>query len=150
MELKTVNVLQAEDGFKWLKKLRKKTSIPIDVPLLKQATSYFEKLTAIERAPNRDAIFPYLSNQTVNRSLKVIAEICGISKDLSFHLARHTFATTVCLSNGVSIESISKMLGHSKLSTTMVYATVKNAKISREMSQLQLRLDQTKDIDTKN
>lgn len=104
MELKTTNVLEAEDGFTWLKKLRTKTNVPIDVPLLKKATTYFEKLSTKEKAPNRDAIFHYISNQEVNRSLKLIAEICGISKNLSFHLASHTFATTVCLSNGVSID----------------------------------------------
>ncbi|MEJ7678717.1 MAG: tyrosine-type recombinase/integrase [Segetibacter sp.] len=64
------------------------------------------------------SLFPKISNQQLNGYLKEMADVCGIEKNLTFHLARHTFATTVTLSNGVPIESVSKMLGHTKISTT--------------------------------
>ena len=76
--------------------------------------------------------------------MKIIAEICGIRKYLTFHIARHTFATTVTLLNGVPIETISKMLGHTKISTTMIYAKVTQTKIGMDMSALQHNLDQSK------
>ena len=74
----------------------------------------------------------------------MIAEICGIKKYLTFHLARHTFATTVTLMNGVPIETISKMLGHTKLSTTMIYARITQSKIGMDMELLQNRLNESK------
>lgn len=85
---------------------------------------------------NRNKIFPLISNQKLNGYLKKIAEICGIKKNLTFHLARHTFATTVTLSNGVPIETVSKMLGHSSLITTQIYARIVDKKISEDMNRL--------------
>lgn len=81
-----------------------------------------------------------LSNQKVNSYLKEIADLCGIEKELTFHVARHTFATTVTLSNGVPIESVSKMLGHKKLQTTQLYARVLDVKVSEDMKALNERL----------
>lgn len=80
-------------------------------------------------------------NTMIEPEPEVIGEICGIRKNLSFHLARHTFATTVTLMNGVPIETISKMLGHTKLSTTMIYARATNSKIGMDMSLLKSKLD---------
>jgi site-specific recombinase XerD len=94
----------------------------------------------------RDTVFPHVTNQEVNRSLKIIAEVCGIQKYLTFHLARHTFATTIALMNGVPIETISKLLGHTKLSTTMIYAKVTQTKVGMDMHLLQNRLDKNKSI----
>ena len=88
-----------------------------------------------------NTVFPQITNQDMNRSLKVIGEVCGLTKVLTFHLARHTFATTVTLCNGVPIESIIKMLGHTKLTTTMIYAKVVKTKISADMSLLQGKLN---------
>ena len=79
---------------------------------------------------------PVLSNQRMNSYLKEIADICGITKTLTFHMARHTFATTVTLSNGVSIESVSKMLGHTNIKTTQHYAKVLDLKVSKDMALL--------------
>ena len=76
--------------------------------------------------------------------MTILAEICGIQKYLTFHLARHTFATTVTMMNGVPIETISKMLGHTKISTTMLYAKVTQTKIGMDMDLLQDRLDKNK------
>ncbi|MFT4155464.1 tyrosine-type recombinase/integrase [Parafilimonas sp.] len=80
----------------------------------------------------------------MNRSIKIISEICGFAKRLTFHVARHTFATTVTLCNGVSIESISKMLGHTKITTMMIYAKVVKIKISEDMAALREKLERGK------
>ncbi|WP_431211814.1 site-specific integrase [Puia sp. P3] len=124
----------------WIKTTRAKTDTPVNVPLLKPAQLLLENFSGDETA-KRETVFPYVSNQEVNRSLKIIAEICGIQKYLTFHLARHTFATTVTLMNGVRIETISKMLGHTKISTTMQYAKVTQTKIGMDMNMLQERLN---------
>ena len=88
-----------------------------------------------------DTLFPVISNQKVNVYLKEVAEACEIEKNLTFHMARHTFATTVTLSNGVPIETVSKMLGHNKLSTTQIYAKVIERKISEDMNVLRRKLE---------
>ncbi len=76
-----------------------------------------------------------LTNQKLNSYLKEIADICGIKKNLTFHLARHTFAT-MSLSKGVPIESVSKMLGHTNIKTTQIYARITNKKIEHDMDEL--------------
>ena len=81
-------------------------------------------------------LLPVLSNQKTNAYLKEIADICGIEKNLTFHLARHTFATTMTLGKGVPIESVSKMLGHTNIQTTQIYARITNSKISQDMENL--------------
>ena len=86
-------------------------------------------------------LFPPISNQKLNSYLKEVADVCGIEKHLTFHLARHTFATTVTLSNGVPIESVSKMLGHSMISTTQIYAKVVERKLSEDMGKLREKLE---------
>jgi site-specific recombinase XerD len=79
-------------------------------------------------------LLPVISNQKTNAFLKEIAILCNIEKNLTFHLARHTFATTVTLANGISIESVSKMLGHQSLKTTQIYAKVIDKKLSDDMN----------------
>ncbi len=76
----------------------------------------------------------------MNSYLKEIANVCGINKDLTFHIARHTFATTVTLSNGVPIESVSKMLGHTNIKATQHYAKILDKKVSEDMAVLRNRL----------
>ena len=83
---------------------------------------------------------PVLTNQRMNGYLKEIADLCNITKVLTYHLARHTFATTITLSNGVPIETVSQMLGHNSLKTTQHYAKVIDTKVSTEMSALQEKL----------
>jgi site-specific recombinase XerD len=145
MELRPNQVLTGIDKIKWIKTTRAKTDTPVNVPLLTPAQALLEKFTN-DGNPRRDTVFPRVTNQEVNRSLKIIAEICGIQKYLTFHLARHTFATTVTLMNGVPIETISKMLGHTKISTTMIYAKVTQTKIGMDMNLLQDRLDKNRSI----
>ena len=90
-----------------------------------------------EESPKKDVgLLPVYSNQKTNAYLKEIIKACGIHKNISFHTARHTFATTVTLSNGVPIETVSKMLGHTKLSTTQIYARVLESKIGQDMQHL--------------
>lgn len=81
-------------------------------------------------------LLPIITNQKLNCYLKEIAEICEINKNLTFHLARHTFATTMTLGKGVPIESVSKMLGHTNIQTTQIYARITNDKISKDMENL--------------
>ena len=78
-------------------------------------------------------MFPIYSNQKTNEYLKEIATSCGIDKDISFHMARHTFAT-LTLSKGVPIESVSRMLGHKNIKTTQIYARITNKKIEEDMA----------------
>jgi len=85
-------------------------------------------------------LFPTISNQKLNSYLKEIADVCGIKKNLTFHIARHTFATTITLSNGVPIETVSKLLGHSKITTTQIYAKVIERKVSQDMILLEKRI----------
>lgn len=92
-----------------------------------------EKYKEHPKCLNEDFLLPILSNQKMNAYLKEIADICGINKELTFHIARHTFATTVTLSNGVPIETVSKMLGHTNLKTTQHYAKILDKKISEDM-----------------
>ncbi|THU32539.1 site-specific integrase [Niastella caeni] len=140
MALQPANIISSVDGMKWIKTSRTKSDIGVNVPLLTPALTVLEKYSHCSEPSQHEMLFPRVTNQEMNRSLKVIGEICGIRKNLSFHLARHTFATTVTLMNGVPIETISKMLGHTKLSTTMIYARVTNLKIGMDMGLLQNKL----------
>ena len=88
------------------------------------------------------SIFPKISNQKLNSYLKEIADVCGIKKNLTFHIARHTFATTITLSNGMPIETVSKLLGHSRISTTQIYAKVIERKVSDDMQKLRTQFNE--------
>ena len=94
---------------------------------------------------NNGQLFPVSSNQKMNAYLKEIADVCGVQKYLTYHIARHTFATTVTLSNGVPIESVSKMLRQKNLRTTQHYAKILDKKVSEDMLALKSRLAGTKD-----
>ncbi|RAJ04079.1 site-specific recombinase XerD [Chitinophaga skermanii] len=142
-QLKPANIVTGVDGEKWINTFRQKTNVRTSVPLLPKAlsilTPYLENAAA--------EIFPIISNQKINAYLKEIGDICDISKKLTFHLARHTFATTITLSNGVPIESVSKLLGHTNLKTTQVYAKVVDTKISQDMQQLKSILSDKTQLD---
>ncbi|MCX8526317.1 site-specific integrase [Chryseobacterium formosus] len=121
------------DGDKWIFTNRQKTSTSTRVPLLPLAQELILKYEDHPECVNLNVLFPVLSNQKMNSYLKEIANVCGINKELTFHIARHTFATTVTLSNGVPIESVSKMLGHKNLKTTQHYAKILDKKVSDDM-----------------
>jgi site-specific recombinase XerD len=128
------------DGEKWLFTHRQKTDSPSKIPLLPIPLSIIEKYANHPQCINQDSLLPVLSNQKMNAYLKEVADICGIQKELTFHIARHTFATTVTLSNGVPIESVSKMLGHKDLRTTQHYAKILDKKVSDDMAILKQKL----------
>lgn len=126
------------DKQKWIITNRTKTDIRSSIPLLPRALDILKKYE--NYSDSGEMLLPVLSNQKMNAYLKEVADICGISKLLTFHLARHTFATTITLTNGVPIETVSKMLGHTNLKTTQIYAKVVDTKISYDMERLKERL----------
>lgn len=125
------------DGKKWIRIRRGKTGNLCNIPLLPQALDVIEKY---KDQPLRGKLLPVLSNQKMNAYLKEIADLCGIKKNLTTHMARHTYATTVTLSNGVPMETVSKLLGHKKLSTTQIYSKVLDNKIASDMEGLENKL----------
>ncbi|MBR8534011.1 site-specific integrase [Carboxylicivirga sediminis] len=135
------NLVIGIDGGQWIYTKRQKTEMPVHIPLLPAAQAILEKYKDSPKAINQNKLFPGISNQRLNSYLKEIADLCNIKKNLSFHIARHTFATTIALSNGVPIETVSKILGHTKLSTTQVYAKVVENKISEDMLALKDKLN---------
>jgi site-specific recombinase XerD len=134
--LTTENICLGIDGQKWIFTHRQKTEVPSHIPLLPQPLRVLEKYKNHPASNHAGKLIPVPSNQKVNAYLKEIADCCGIKKLLTFHMARHTFATTVTLNNGVPIESVSKMLGHTKIQTTQIYAKILDKKVSFDMQQL--------------
>lgn len=138
-KLKRTDVFIGIDGYKWITCRRKKaerndssSNIPILPAAEKIMNHYKNDPVCIEKG----VVFPVRSNQKMNEYLKEIADLCGITIKMTFHIARHTFATTVTLSNKVPIETVSKMLAHQKIATTQEYAQVLDNKISDDMSGL--------------
>lgn len=136
------------DGDYWIFTSREKTEKPVKIPLLDKALEIINKYAGV----SSDTLLPVFSNQKVNAYLKEITLELKIPKKLTFHSARHTFATTVTLSNGVPIETVSKLLGHSKLTTTQVYARVIEQKVSSDILNLKhiLKKESTLDINNHN
>lgn len=120
----------------WIMTQRQKTSVETNILLLDIPKAIIDKYCDNPAYPKREnKLFPILSNQKMNAYLKEIADLCGIKKNLTFHLARHTFAT-MSLSKGVPMESVSKMLGHTNIKTTQIYARITNKKIEHDMEEL--------------
>ena len=132
------DIIKGIDGNKWIKTKRTKTKTLSSIPILPVAEKLIEKYEDLESPTGK--LLPVYSNQKTNSYLKEIADSCGIKKNLTFHMARHTFATTVTLSNGVPIESVSKMLGHRSLKTTQHYAKILDEKLSEDMNLLKTRI----------
>ena len=143
-KLKWSEVIVGIDGEKWICTKRQKTDTNSRIPMLPQALKIAEKYKDHLNCINRGTVLPVLSNQKMNSYLKEIADLCGISKRFTFHIARHTFATTVTLLNGVPIETVSKMLGHRNLRTTQHYAKIVDLKISYDMACLREKLNKGK------
>lgn len=131
--LRVDNIQKMFDGRLWIVTHRQKTNTKVTVPLLPPALKILKKY---EGKYLDGQLLPIITNQKLNCYLKEIADICGIEKNLTFHLARHTFATTMTLGKGVPIESVSKMLGHTNIQTTQIYARITNEKISHDMDNL--------------
>ncbi|WP_276978987.1 site-specific integrase [Flavobacterium filum] len=137
------------DGEKWIFTHRQKTESASKIPILPVTQMIIDKYENHPQALNQDRLLPILSNQKMNAYLKEIAAVCNINKELTFHIARHTFATTVTLTNGVSIESVSKMLGHKNLRTTQHYAKVLDKKVSEDMKILKDKFSSSFKLNTK-
>lgn len=147
VDIKKLNASEVSVGVDnelWIFTRRGKTNIPSRIPLLPISKKILDVYKDHPQCVNSRKLLPVLSNQKYNSYLKELADICGISKNLTTHTARHTFATTVTLTNGVPIESVSKMLGHKKLQTTQHYARVLDIKVSEDMQALRIRLHKSK------
>jgi integrase len=135
--LKPEHIVNGFDGNKWIKMNREKTSKPLMIPLLPKA------LDIISKYQSEEKLLPSISNQRFNSYLKEIADIVGLKKNLTHHIARKTFASTVLLFNDVPMEIVSELLGHSKISTTQdYYAKIVNKKLSETMKGLSERLNE--------
>ena len=139
--LRETNVRISFDGNLWIMTKRQKTNVNSNIPLLEVPKRILEKYKG--KLPN-GLVLPVPSNQKMNAYLKEIGELCGIEKNLTFHLARHTFATTTTLSKGVPIETVSKMLGHTNIKTTQIYARITDNKISHDMAVLAGKIESKK------
>jgi integrase len=142
-KLKRSEIVIGFDGEEWIDTTRKKTDSASKVPLLPIPLSIIKKYEDHQVCKVKGTVLPILSNQKMNSYLKEIADTCGIDKVLTFHIARHTFATTVTLAQGVPIESVSKMLGHKSLKQTQHYAKILDSKVSEDMLKLKNRLGTT-------
>ncbi|CAM4070969.1 site-specific integrase [Gillisia limnaea] len=134
------DIVLGMNGKKWIKTKRQKTNSLSSIPLLEVPEAILEKYSDHPQVKSGKVVLPVLTNQKSNAYLKEIADVCGIKKNLTTHLARHTFATTVTLSKGVPIESVGKMLGHKSLKTTQIYAKVLDEKVGRDMEALEEKI----------
>lgn len=127
------NLIKDSEGSLWLKTNRQKTTVKSNVPVLAPVKRIIEKYEGLEG--NR--LMPTISNQKINEYLKEIAALCGIKKNLTHYVARHTFGTTVTLGNGLSIENVSAMMGHTSINTTRHYAKVLDRNVKLDMKKLE-------------
>ena len=131
--LRQEHIVRDNNDDLWIRKARQKTNNMCNIPLLKIPQLLMEKYKNHPLCTKTGALLPVPSNQKMNSYLKEIADFCGIQKNLTTHTARHTFATVVALANGVSMENIAKMLGHSDIRMTQRYAKVMDSSIMRDM-----------------
>lgn len=135
-ELTCKNIKPGIDHSRWLKYTRGKTGERVSLPLLEPAEEIITRYESYHENKRDHKLFPMCTNQVMNRFLKEIAKAAHVYKRVTFHMARHTFATTITLVKGIPIETVSKMLGHTKLSTTQVYAKVIDTKVMEDMASL--------------
>ncbi|SEJ60956.1 Site-specific recombinase XerD [Dyadobacter sp. SG02] len=138
--LERSDIARGIDGDQWIFTQRTKTNVKSHIPLLPEALAIIARYEDDPICESRGLVLPVPSNQKMNDYLKEIAVVCGIDKVLTSHVARHTFATTITLQNGVPIESVSKMLGHTNIRTTQIYAKILDLKVSEDMQALKGRM----------
>lgn len=138
--LKKDHIAIGIDGQKWIFKNRQKTDTKSKIPLLPIAEELVQKYSNHPKCLNEDSVLPILTNQKMNAYLKEVGDLCATSKEITFHMARHTFATSVTLTNGVPIETVSKMLGHKNIQTTQHYAKILDKKVSEDMMTLRNKM----------
>lgn len=137
-KLTSNNIQRDDEGHLWVMTDRSKTGTKSDIPSFPIVLEIIDKYKNYPSIEKNGKLLPVLSNQKTNAYLKEIATLCGIEKNLTFHLARHTFATLL-LNSGISIEVVSKMLGHKNLRTTQIYAKMLNITVASEMGKLDKR-----------
>ena len=130
------NIFEDGLGQKWIRLTRQKSSVQANIPLLDVPLSILKKYSGLENGK----LLPIHTNQKMNEYLKEIAALCGVNKRLTTHCGRHSFSTLM-LTKGISIESVSKMLGHTNITTTQIYAKVLNQKIFSEVNKVRGELD---------
>lgn len=135
--LTAVNLETAEDGTTWIKATREKTNVEFEIPLLDLPLHIIDKYR--DTTPD-GKLLPMYGNSELNKGLKQLAAACGIDRKLTFHMARHTYATEITLSHGVPMETVSRMLGHSRVDTTQIYAQVTDNKIDTDTQALDERI----------
>lgn len=135
-KLNKSNIVKDDNGEDWLNVFRTKTKILCRIPLLPIPQRILKKYAHNPKCLNKNVLLPVLTNQKMNIYLKELAAICGINKNLTHHIARHTFGSTVTLSNNVPLESVSSMMGHTNIHMTQKYAKIVNAKLINDMKKL--------------
>ena len=138
------HIVTGINGKKWIYTSRQKNDNTSNVPLLEPALEIIDKYKDHPLCSNKNRLLPMKSNQKLNAYLKELADLCQIEKPMTTHIARHTFATTVLLANGVSMEATSKMLGHSSIKTTQIYGKIVESRVGAEMDQLSEKLFSSK------
>ena len=133
-DLSPEHLVKDNKGELWIRKNRQKTKIMCNIPVLPVAASILDKYKDVAECTGK--LLPVLCNQRMNSYLKEIADVCGIHKNLSTHTARHSYATSICLANGVSMENVAKMLGHADTSVTKHYARVLDQNIFKDMQKV--------------
>ena len=136
--LREENIVRSPlDDDVWIRTRRQKTSVEVNVKLLDIPLQILDKYSGLSR---NEYLFPIPSHVYCCNLLKTIMKKCGIDKHVTWHVARHTMATGVCLSNGMPIESVSSLLGHKCITSTQIYAKITNEKLGREMDALSTKL----------
>lgn len=135
-QLTSEHIVKDREGNYWIRKARQKTKNMCNIPLLDIPLAIIEKYKGYPICEKRNVLLPVPCNQKMNSYLKEISDLCGIKKNLSTHSARHSYATSVCLANGVSIENVAKMLGHSDIKMTKRYARVLDQSILNDMQKV--------------
>lgn len=138
--LKTKHITTDNDGSLWIRKLRQKTGVMCNIPLLSSAIKLIEQYKDHPLCITKDVVLPVFSNICMNDYLRDIAKLCNITKPLTCHVSRHTAATTVLLANGVSIENVAKILGHKNIKMTQRYAKVLDSSIKRDMKNVEMSM----------
>jgi len=138
-QLNPSHLIADSNGTLWIRKPRQKTGNMCNIPVIQPAKVILDKYKDHPECLKQNVLLPVLSNQKMNSYLKEIADLCGITKKLSTHVARHTAATVVFLANNVSIENVAKILGHSSTKMTQHYAKVLDSSILRDMQQVEAK-----------
>lgn len=137
------NIQTSFDGHVWIKTSRQKTGVESDIRLLEVAKHIIDKYEGLAKD---DRLLPVPAYSVCKYDIKQVAKQCGIEKNVSWHVARHSFATSVCLSNGVPIETLSKMMGHTSIRSTQIYAKITAQKLSDDMEKLSQRIQSVENI----